>query len=299
MHGPWKVGIEGICPHDKEGVLRFGGKMLIVKICCNILIALLVFASCFGPFDPYNPPPERPSETDSPDNTDSQSTDNPQNTTYPSSMVAYWKCDDSSSTDMLKDELENHHGEIEECNWVEGLDSGMAIGFDGSESFVRIARAGDSLFNFNTDDFTISLWVKAKINTPSNDSTPFCIISKGVSLENGFSLGIYEKFNRFTAMVGNSETVNSDSLATPTSETAWYHLVMLRHSATVELWINGRLSQSFTSTVNVSTSSPLFFGRDASLDKPGRYFSGVVDEIKIFNEAWDDRDVSSEYNRLK
>lgn len=261
------------------------------------MAGLLIFSSCFGPLDPFNPPPDQPAETGRPD--DTGTTDNPQNTTFPAGMVAYWKCEDSSSSDKLLDELGNHDGIIAGGRWEDGLDSGRAIFLDAiKEDYIRIEN--DTIFNFGTGDFTVSLWVKPRIDDISTDSTPFVIISKGVSLETGYTLGIYEQNNRFTAMVGNREPLNTDTLATPYGN-AWYHCVMLRRAGTVELWINGNMSHTYSSNVDVSTQNPLFIGKDASAVplRDMRLFTGTIDEIKIFNKAWSSRDISSEYNRLK
>jgi hypothetical protein len=262
--------------------------MSFLKKYRDCLILLLFFISCFGPFDPYNPPPVRSNEPPG---------SNPDDTLQPApqvaGLIAYWKCNDTAST-SLKDETGRHEGMLVGGTWVPSEVDGNALKLDGSGDYVAIATTADSLFNFGTGDFTVSLWVKPLIVEQVTDSSQYDILSKGEVFKQGFALSIYR--NRFSAFVGQYTTGNIDTLASA-DDGEWHHLVMVRRSATVELYVDGNKSQSYTSNSNVINNNRLLIGRDAST-RQDHHYSGSIDEIKILNKAWYENDVVNEYNRF-
>ena len=257
-----------------------------VSVFHRILVPLLFFCSCFGPFDPYNPPPDRQG-----DGGTSEPTTNPG---FPSGMVAWWTCNDSVNN-SLADTLGKNNGQITGCTRDSGI-SGWALDFNGSGDYVSIPSSSDSPFNFGEGDFTISLWIKPRIDTRITDTTRFDIISKGVAKEEGYTVSITR--NGFSAFVGRYSTASIDT-SFPASAGVWRHLAVIRKRGTVELFVDNTMVQTYTGESNVSTNLNLLLGRDASgSGRQDRFYSGLIDEIKIFNTAWGAADVNGEYKRF-
>ncbi|MBN1309010.1 MAG: LamG domain-containing protein [Chitinispirillaceae bacterium] len=255
-----------------------------VSVFRRTLVPLLFFCSCFGPFDPYNPAPEP-----SGDNDTSISTPTPQR---PSGLVGWWACDDTAGN-TLTDSLGKSSGQIVGCSRESGK-SGLALSFNGSGDYVSVAPTPDSLFEFGTGDFTISVWVKPHITEAQSDTTRYDIIAKGIARQSGYSLSILN--NRFSAFVGQYAT-GSINTEFPANANDWRHCVMLRRKGTVELFVNGKITQTYQSSSNVSSGLYLLFGKDASTRRDTN-FPGMIDEIKILNTAWNTSDVSNEYRRF-
>lgn len=246
-----------------------------------ILISLAIFCSCFGPLDPFNPPPDG---TDDGGETPGGG--------FAAGLIAWYTCNDSSTT-TLSDTLGKYNAQINGCTHDSGVSGGAKGGlrFNGSGDVVTVK---DSVALFGTGDFTVSLWVKPFIVDQITDSTQYNIISNGVAKERGFTISITR--NNFSAFVGQS---SNESLDTTMSANAgkWRHLVLTRSGITVRLFVDGKNPQTFDSESDVSTNSQLLIGRDAST-RQDWYYSGLVDEIKIFSKAWDASDVSKEYQRF-
>jgi hypothetical protein len=255
----------------------------------KVLFPILLCCSCFGPFDPYNPAPDRNDDPENPDQpSGGPSTD----------LIAYYTCNDSEGT-QLTDSVGSYHGWVTGCQWVEGGVEGRALSLDGMGDYVSIATS-DSAFDFGEGPFTISLWVKPRIDKDYTDSSRYDIISKGVVEEKGYTLSIYRQ-RYFSAFIGPIEKGSVDSTFSA-SEERWFHCVMLRRgsgsSMDVELYVDGQIIQSYSNSVNLTTSNlKLLIGCD-SQKRQENFYSGLIDEIKIFNTAWSSNEVNGEFRRF-
>jgi hypothetical protein len=252
--------------------MRFGLGMSIVSM-------LLLF--CWGPFDPYNPAPEHTGYSDTTTGT----------TQRTSGLVGWWTCDDSSSSTLI-DSMGNSNGQIIGCMRESGK-SGLALNFDGKGDYVLIPATKDSLFDFGTGDFTISVWVKPRIIEINPDSMNYGIITKGVARDKGY--GLYIERNHFSAFVGQFDSGSNDTVKA--NDNMWHHCVMLRRKGTVELYLDKKKIQSYTNSESVTTGVNLLFGQDASSERENN-FPGLIDEIKILDSAWGTADINNEFQRF-
>ncbi len=260
--------------------------MRVFAISRSALLPALLLCCCFGPFDPSNPPPDRIDNGE--ENPDTSTT----TTTLPAGLVAWWTCDDSAGSTLV-DSLGKSNGQITGCTRDSGK-SGLALKFNGSGDYVSIPPTADSLFEFGTGEFTISVWVKPSIMEVETDSMIYGIITRGLAQERGYGLYIYQ--NRFSAFVGQFNAGSSNT-EFPANANVWRHCVMLRRAGTVELYIDGKKTQSYKSGSNVSTGLYLLIGKDASSER-NNLFPGLIDEIKIVDHGWSEADVSKEYLRF-
>ena len=87
---------------------------------------------------------------------------------------------------------------------------------------------------------------------------------------------------------GTSKTFGASPLAVNT----WTHLAVTYNGTTLSLYVNGILISSRAQSGNVATSvNPLEIGGDAIF---GQYFSGVIDELRVFNVARTQAQVQSD-----
>lgn len=245
-------------------------------------LSLISLNSCFGPFDPHNPPPAQGDTTSI--------------KTTTKGLIAYWKCNDPAGSTVLKDSLGKNNGMIFGAVTDSGVDS-TGLRFSGTDDYAVVEIPEKSALNFGTDDFTISLWIKPQIYKTITDSTRFDIISSGITKESGFTISIYRK--SFGAYIGQFKNDSYDSTF-DASENKWRHIVLVRKNSTVELYVNASKVQSYTNDNDISTKGVLkiIIADDASTRKDNE-FPGIIDEIKIFTTSWDIAKIRSDYNQFK
>lgn len=252
-----------------------------------MLVFILLMCSCFGPLDPFAPAPLRGKEPDT------TGTENPGPTT--SGLIAYWKCDDTVSS-VFKDEKGPHNGQRAGGESDSGID-GRSLRLDGNGDFMSIVNSG-SAFDFGAGDFTLSIWVKPLVVNTEVDSL-YPIFSIGELYEEGFSLVIKDGY--FAAFIGPYSRTENNSSAEVGSG-SWHHVVMLRKSGKVELYVDAEKVQSYDSDYTVATGEQLMIGRGYSqglYSTVDHYFRGNIDEIKILNLGWSSSDVATENSRFE
>ena len=247
-----------------------------------VWLSFVSLHSCFGPFDPYNPPPDQKDTTSI--------------TVSTKGLLAYWSCDDSAGSTGLKDSLGKNDGVLFGAISDSGVE-GKGLRFNGTDSYAVVEIPKESAMDFGSGDFTVSLWVKPLIYKAVTDSTRFDIISSGIAKEHGFTISIYRK--SFGMYVGQFKNNPSDTTYDAT-EKKWHHIVCVRRHSTVALYVNGSKIQSYANDNDLSGNGDvkIMVGDDAS-PRNDNAFPGIIDKIKIYTIAWDETNIRSEYNRFK
>lgn len=161
---------------------------------------------------------------------------------------------------------------------------GAALHFDGVNDYVDLGNI--SAANFGTGDFTLELWIKTN-HTPV---TTVGILSKRsiCNCSNFWDVRMSAS-GTLAVEISTADCAIYNSLHTtfPINDGQWRHIAFVRNSGVGTLYVNGVLNN--TSPVvpaNLSNSDPVQIGRDAcSITQYGRYFSGVLDEIRIWGRA--------------
>jgi hypothetical protein len=146
-----------------------------------------------------------------------------------------------------------------------------AIQFDGADDYVSIP---DNNTLDMTTNYTIEAWIR-----PSSFASLSGIVSK---YQNSGSSGYYV---RLTNNGSSSTGITFDEMNTANgllTANTWYHIAAVNSGGTRIVYING-VSVGLTGTaLNTSANSdPIRIGSDYS----SRYFSGNIDEVRIWNVA--------------
>jgi len=251
--------------------MRFFFKVL------SILAVLLPIHSCFGPFNPDDPGMGIVSDDDTSGTT----------TKTPATMVAWWKCDDSTTfvNSASYSNISASNSSIEKAvSFDSGVGgSGLSLLFD-ADAYVNIAH--DTALNFATTDFTISLW--CKIGTQVNENA--ILISKGdTSQLNSYAILVNNK--RPGVFLGSFASFHDDTLV-PTS---WNHIVFNRKDGAYSLYLNSKRQSINSESLTLSNSHNFRIGADVA---NRNYYRGNIDEIKIERRAWSETEIKSEYSRF-
>ncbi|MBW4526735.1 MAG: LamG domain-containing protein [Phormidium tanganyikae FI6-MK23] len=160
-----------------------------------------------------------------------------------------------------------------------------ALQFDGVDDCGRIPHS--DRFNFATNqDFTIEVWLKAA-SVPTQ--TDMCSV-----LEKGTGTGAFPYAIRYINAGADARKVQvarSDGSKTSTivskrsiNDGKFHHCAFVKQGAELVLYIDGEEAgkTNDTCTGNTQTSAPLFL---ASQNGQWRFFSGQMDEVRIWSRA--------------
>ena len=163
--------------------------------------------------------------------------------------------------------------------------NGGEIVFDGSNDFINIAN--NSIFNFSSGFFTISVWVNFAAL-----STQRTIITNYNGSANGWSIQF------FGGIIGvNLSGDGFDISGTTTIQTnTWYNVVVTGAPNLYKLYINNvNEGNTFTGAVALNSSDTLRIGQIAG----GAFLSGRISNIRIYNRTLTTDELTQNYNALK
>ncbi|MEP6663109.1 MAG: LamG domain-containing protein, partial [Verrucomicrobiota bacterium] len=174
--------------------------------------------------------------------------------------------------------------------WAQA-DSGSALRFNGTNSYVSIAHAS----TLNAFPLTITAWVKTLRNTNLVDG----IVSKYADASgNGYSLNLRNGnlYAWYYRTVGSAITFSPFGLdGGAIADGHWHHIAFVITQTNGTIYVDGNVRNfiSWTGTPGAPTSTePLLIGR---YDNYGNAFQGEIDEVTLWNRALP----ASEVNYLK
>lgn len=159
-----------------------------------------------------------------------------------------------------------------------------AYSFDGVNDNITFSQPWTTL----TDNFTISVWLKpnslgGSILTNGQNSYPAPTGYSGYSIKFG------------TRPVGDMNGVASFNGGVDVLTVGnWFHIVLVRDNGTAKLYVNGELQPN---TINNGPYIPATSAIIGSLNNGVDFVNGSIDEVKIYNTALADQQISDLYNK--
>lgn len=207
------------------------------------------------------------------------------------SLVGYWTMDEINGTTLI-DKMGVNNGTIYGATQVDGK-IGKALSFDGVDDYVDCGNnvAGNS-------NMTISFWInpsaikaggliyKTTDYSASREDYHIFWWTGNQGIQVGFSDGSSVIYNN----LGGSGIIILNQ---------WQLINIVKTGTKVDVYRNGVFSASANNyQVNVqNTATPLIIGRESVGTK--RAFSGLIDEVMIFNRALSQDEISYLYNSGK
>jgi len=203
-------------------------------------------------------------------------------------LVGYWSFEDATGT-LATDFSGN--GNIGTLNaggakptWASGK-VGSALSFDGSD-YVTVTDTGSNVEVGSA--LTITAWVKPNASVSNINIVSRANFSYRFRLDGGNTLWAY---------LNGSVAAATTSSFTTTSD-IWQHVAMVYDgvSNTVVFYLNGASDSKATSVSGVldSPAQDLFIG---SYTQGAEFFSGLIDEVRIYNRALSATEVADLYAR--
>ncbi|MEM1391712.1 MAG: LamG-like jellyroll fold domain-containing protein [Cyanobacteria bacterium P01_H01_bin.150] len=171
-------------------------------------------------------------------------------------------------------------------NVVDPLIIGDRSLFLNASNYVEISKSF-GIGNFREDPFSVELWFQ------TNDSNG-SLIGSGDINSDFWQLYIEDgkaKFN-FDTGANDNEAASSDSTV---NDGKWHHLVAVRDGNSRKLYLDGELVDSLTTTsddFDIISDSIVFIGKSGD----SNYFTGKIDEVKIWNDALSSTEVGDNYS---
>ena len=215
--------------------------------------------------------------------------------TVSDSLVAYWKFDETtawgSTVGAVKDSsgMNNNGTSTNATTTTDKVKYGRSAGFDGNADYIDIDDGGSSgIFNFtNTNNFTFSYWLY--LRGLSAQTVP---LARGTFESDGWYTNIETTgIIRFLTNTSGVDSSISSPASTITTGT-WYHIVGVKNGSESRIYVNGSIVAAGTLSDAATANDALHIG---SYPTTSLSVNGYLDDVKIFNRALTENEVTREY----
>jgi hypothetical protein len=202
-------------------------------------------------------------------------------------LVGYWPFNGNANDESGN----NHHGVVNGATLTADRfgNANNAYYFNGYSSYISI---NPSAITYN-NGLTISLWVKVE----SSYSNVQFFVSKGDDDVAGhFHLGYNESAGTFIGDINGLYNGLNSASSFQFQQTRWRHIVFTSNNQSLKMYIDGNLNSTYTNPESIATlSSQILFGKHSKSLYP-YYTSGSLDDIRIYNRALSEQEVTEMYN---
>lgn len=197
-------------------------------------------------------------------------------TTPPQGLVAAYGLNEGSGTNVADSSGKHNTGTASVTDWVEGK-YGKALSFNGLSSWVTVEDAASLRL---TTGMTLSAWVN-----PATVANWRSVVGKELSA-GGVSYLLYAANDNSVpsgwAKISAEGHARANGVS-PLPVNTWSHLAFTYDGAALRLFVNGQQTAQTAHSESLNNDgSPLRIGGNAIW---GEYFSGLIDEVRIYNRA--------------
>ncbi len=211
------------------------------------------------------------------------------NVTYNSSVaadspIAHWTFDETTGTTAVDSAGAAQNGIYENCTLGATAafpNLGTAVTFNGTNARVRMPF--DAAFNLGTGDFSVELWYRT---TVAGRGDMFNFKAGGVDF------GIFANDNASGSLRGwHNGFLPGPTAANSVPINAWHHVVYVRLSGVISLYIDGAFHSSQADTQSMSAGTDIIIGANIN----AFWFTGQIDEVAYYGTALNAGRVSAHY----
>lgn len=202
-------------------------------------------------------------------------------------LIAAYSFDEGSGASAGDATGTGHAAALTNATWAAAGHAGAALSFNGTNAWATVADAADLRL---TTGMTIEAWVR-----PASQAGWRTVVMK--ERPGGLSYALYssDDSNRPPAGYGNtggSDTAAVGSAAIPLN--AWVHLAATYDGSALRLYVGGALAGTTPLAGSLlSSTSPLRIGGNGVW---GEYFSGLIDDVRVYNRPLGQAEIASDMN---
>ncbi len=174
--------------------------------------------------------------------------------------------------------------------------SSKSLKFDGVDDKVSRTYSNDPELNPGATPFSVSTWFKHPSAVTGTDT----LISRYSSTGSGGGYKVYMNSSGFICFGVDDDTTwgPDDSACTTISyaDSTWHHVLAIKGTSTIAVYIDGtqKASTAFTVSSSLSGSTPSFHtGIDS--DGTSNPWDGFIDEIRVYNSVRSEEQINQEY----
>ncbi|MBI4284371.1 MAG: hypothetical protein HY670_00505 [Chloroflexi bacterium] len=195
-------------------------------------------------------------------------------------MVAYWTFDEEAG-DTVIDSANGNNGTVYGASRVQGI-VGNALSFDGFGDYILVPNSESLAF---AGQGTLEFWMKASGAVGTLFWKRFYAGSHGWTLYFGFP-------EKLIAYLNDNATYFMAEL--PYSADLRHIGLVYEPTGVLKLYVNGVVTQTLAYAPGFEpTTANLYVGRD----EMGNYFTGLLDEVAIYNRALSQAELQSHYEK--
>ncbi|TXB67601.1 LamG-like jellyroll fold domain-containing protein [Phaeodactylibacter luteus] len=169
-----------------------------------------------------------------------------------------------------------------------------AVSFNGQTDEVVIL-GGPVNDEFDSEDVTVAFYFKPR----GGAGTQFLLSKRSPNCIGNSEFYITYTPNSRSISAFFFETSDKRTIATHQIDNTacWQHLAIVREGGRVRLYLNGALINVFSTLerVNVANNGDLIFGNSDCRNPTEFPFNGLMDELRVYNRALDEREVRELY----
>lgn len=207
-------------------------------------------------------------------------------------LIGYWPFDEGSGSSVLDVSGNGNSGQINGATWTGGR-VGKALSFNGSSNTVDIHRSVVS----TSASFSVAAWVQvANLNAFHTAVSQDGNNISGFFLQTTPGAGGQFAFSLVNSDSTSGTTIRATSSFTPALNT-WYHLVGVYDASSGQsrLYVNGVLQSTQSVPAPWSASGETVIGRGKWNGGATDFWSGLIDDVRIYNRALSNQDASNLY----
>jgi len=202
-------------------------------------------------------------------------------------LVGWWKFDETEGSNASDSSSSGNTGSlVGNPQWRSSAGKvGGALEFDGSSDYVQIEN--ESSFDI-TNQITVSAWV----NISSVPTLWTAIVTKG---DSAWRLSTEEADRRFHFAVSNNTWVNGQRSV---EANEWHHVLGVYDGEQIRMYVDGKLDVSRPWNDRIGSNDyPVYIGENA--ETTGRYWDGLIDDVRIYNYALSKGEITALYDESK
>jgi hypothetical protein len=197
-------------------------------------------------------------------------------------LIAQWPLDEKSGN-IVQDIIGGNNGKFKggELKWVPAK-FGNGLEFDSANKYVEIPRADKLEF---ADSMTLMAWVNVKAVTGREEI---------ISYADSYVIRITDNvFKGHIFQGGGWPTANGK---TPVKTNKWYFVAMTYDSKDVKVYVDGEFDGSIAAPGKIDYQDlPLCFGYFPADPGQSWWFTGVLDEVEIWNKTMTEDEIMKAY----
>jgi hypothetical protein len=217
------------------------------------------------------------------ENTSDNSSDD-SSSTLTNGLVAHYKFEDNANDSSGNGNNGTANGGV---TYTTGVVGSKAASFDGVDDYINIG----SIYDVDTNDLGISLWVS--FDTNASDNQFLTNGSTSMSDQNYFALTYANGGTSKIRFASQGDTWENLYTSSTQSTDTWYYIYIEKVGSTAKIYIDGVLSSSSSDHGgDIGNVYDWVIGKGHQ----DQLFDGLIDDLRIYNRALTTDEISTLYD---